>query len=231
MTPTGSKTGGEERVSDLESEGETIGSILTAWEDGMWSGEDEDEEATGSITCEGAKGLINGGVEAMGPCTARGAAAVLSFTSAGAGQGAGAMAAMAAGGEEAAGGGGEGRMTCSLAAGVWGRGGATAASEAGVWTALSVGTGDGDGHTMSIMVEAATCSVGGAGEREAAGSTTGGGGGKEVTGSNREGTGRRGGGGGGGICSGLRGGGADSLIRLMTFSDSCKRVCNKCITN
>lgn len=80
------------------------------------------------------------------------------------------------------------------------------------------------------MVGAATCSAGGAGEGEAAGSTTGGGGGKGVTGSNRGGTGRRGGGGGGGTCSGLRGGVADSLIRLMTFSDSCKRECNKCIT-
>lgn len=74
------------------------------------------------------------------------------------------------------------------------------------------------------MVGVATCSVRGAGEGEAAGSTMGEGGGKEVTGSNREGTGRRGGGGGGGTCAGLRGGLADSLIRLMTFSDSCKRA-------
>lgn len=90
-----------------------IGSILTAWEDGMCSG--EDEEAMGSITFGGAKGLINGGVEAMGRCTARGAGAVFSFTSAGAGQGAGTTG---AGGEEAGGGRGEGSIPGPLAAGV-----------------------------------------------------------------------------------------------------------------
>lgn len=91
----------------------------------------------------------------------------------------------------------------SLAAGLLGRGGAPTASEAGAWTTLSVSMGDGDGHTMSIMVGAATCSAGGGGEGGATGSTTGGGGGKEVIGSRMGGTGRRRGGGGGGTCSGL----------------------------
>lgn len=62
---TGSKSVGEERDSDSGSKEEMIGSILiSAWEDGMGSG--EDEEAMCSITCGGAKGLIKGGVEAMG---------------------------------------------------------------------------------------------------------------------------------------------------------------------
>lgn len=62
--PTVSETAGEEKGSDLGSKEEEVGSILTAWEDGMCSGEDEDEEAMGSITC-GVKGFINE-VEAMG---------------------------------------------------------------------------------------------------------------------------------------------------------------------
>lgn len=213
---TGLESVREERVSDSGSKEERIGSILTAWVDGMGSGEDEDEEAMGSITFGGTKGLIKGGVKAMGWFTARGACVMFSFTSAGAGQRAG-----TAGGEEPGGGRGEGKVTGSLAAGVLGRAGATTASEAGVCTALSAGMGDGDGHTISITVAAATCSVGGGTEGGDKDSTTGGGG-KEVIGSKRGGTGCRRGGGGGGTSSGLRGGVEDSLIRLMTFSDSCK---------
>lgn len=214
---TGLESVREERVSDSGSKEEKIGLILTAWVDGMGSDEDEDEAEMGSITFGGTKGLIKGGVKAMGWFTARVACVMFSFTSAGAGQGAG-----TAGGEEPGGGRGEDNVTGSLAAGELGRAGATTASEAGVCTALSAGTGGGDGHTISITVGAATCSVGVGAEGGDTGSTTGRGGGKEVIGSKRGGTGCRRGGGGGGTSSGLRGGVEDSLIRLMTFSDSCK---------
>jgi len=56
---TGSKTGGEERGSDLGRGGAMIGSISTGRGGGIGSA--TDEGAMGTNTCEGAMGSITGG--------------------------------------------------------------------------------------------------------------------------------------------------------------------------
>lgn len=84
-----------------------------------------------------------------------GASGVIASTTAGAGQGARIWGAMGAtGGRDG------GKITGSTAAGAGGGGTATG-SKAGAATALAAAGGDEDGSTMSIIVGAATCSVGG----------------------------------------------------------------------
>lgn len=69
---------------------------------------------------------------------------------------------------------------------------------------------------------------GGGGGGTVIGSTRGGGGGKEVMGSNIGGTGRRTGGGVG--ADAMEDGDEGSLMRLMTFSESCKEKWKNKIT-